>query len=109
MLWSACSADRGVPLMFVQRNMIKQVTAYLLDVLKHDKPEEAALQTRLLEINLMYSPPQVAEGIFQNVSSGGRGPAALSLSPGSQLASQDWRIRGLSAVSGLLVRASPPC
>jgi clathrin heavy chain len=55
---------------FVQRNMIKQVTAYLLDVLKNDKPEEAALQTRLLEINLMYSPPQVAEGIFQNCSSG---------------------------------------
>ena len=56
--------------MFVQRNMIKQVTAYLLDVLKNDKEEEGKLQTRLLEINLMYSPPQVAEGIFQNCSSG---------------------------------------
>eukprot|EP01012_Entosiphon_sulcatum_P019743 TRINITY_DN2467_c0_g1_i2.p1 TRINITY_DN2467_c0_g1~~TRINITY_DN2467_c0_g1_i2.p1 ORF type:complete len:1682 (-),score=470.43 TRINITY_DN2467_c0_g1_i2:58-5103(-) len=54
--------------LFVQRNLIKQVTAYLLDVLKDDKPEEANLQTRLLEINLMYSPPQVADQILgQNI------------------------------------------
>ena len=56
--------------MFIQRNLIKQVTAYLLDILKNDKEEEGALQTKLLEINLMYSPPQVAEGIFRNVQTG---------------------------------------
>lgn len=50
--------------MFVQRNLIKQVTAYLLDILKNDREEEGALQTRLLEINLMYSPPQVADQIL---------------------------------------------
>ena len=31
---------------------------YLLDILKNDKEEEGALQTKPLEINLMYSPPR---------------------------------------------------
>jgi clathrin heavy chain len=37
----------------------------LLDVLKGNKPEEAALQTRLLEMNLMAA-PQVADAIMAN-------------------------------------------
>eukprot|EP01027_Heterolobosea_sp_BB2_P023662 GEZU01035605.1.p1 GENE.GEZU01035605.1~~GEZU01035605.1.p1 ORF type:complete len:1686 (+),score=716.16 GEZU01035605.1:148-5205(+) len=49
---------------FVQRNLIKQATAYLLDVLKGDRESDAALQTRLIEINLLYSPVQVADRIL---------------------------------------------
>eukprot|EP01006_Ploeotia_vitrea_P036086 TRINITY_DN65965_c0_g2_i1.p1 TRINITY_DN65965_c0_g2~~TRINITY_DN65965_c0_g2_i1.p1 ORF type:complete len:1702 (-),score=356.35 TRINITY_DN65965_c0_g2_i1:154-5214(-) len=50
--------------MFVSRHLIKQVTAYLLEILKGNKEEDAALQTRLLETNLQFSPPQVADQIL---------------------------------------------
>ena len=40
-------------------------TSFLLEVLKHDKPSEAALQTRLLEMNLLVA-PQVADAILGN-------------------------------------------
>ncbi len=49
----------------LQRGMIQQVTSLLLDVLKNNKPEEAALQTKLLEINLI-SAPAVADAILAN-------------------------------------------
>lgn len=49
---------------FIQASMIKHATAFLLDVLKDDKLEDGPLQTRLLEINLRYSPPQVADQIL---------------------------------------------
>lgn len=49
---------------FVQGSLIKQATAYLLDYLKDDRPEHAELQTRLLKINLMYSPVQVVQSIL---------------------------------------------
>ncbi|KAG2382938.1 hypothetical protein C9374_004905 [Naegleria lovaniensis] len=51
--------------LLVQGNLIKQVTAYLLDILKNDRPEDGPLQTRLLEINLTYSPIQVVDSILQ--------------------------------------------
>eukprot|EP01061_Rhynchopus_euleeides_P041560 TRINITY_DN72735_c0_g1_i1.p1 TRINITY_DN72735_c0_g1~~TRINITY_DN72735_c0_g1_i1.p1 ORF type:complete len:1707 (+),score=915.97 TRINITY_DN72735_c0_g1_i1:88-5208(+) len=54
--------------MFVGKTAIRPATAYLLEVLKEDKPEFGPLQTRLLEINLMYSPPQVANKILENFS-----------------------------------------
>ncbi|CAK9299457.1 unnamed protein product [Gordionus sp. m RMFG-2023] len=50
---------------FMEQNMIQQCTAFLLDALKGDKPEEAHLQTRLLEMNLL-SAPQVADAILGN-------------------------------------------
>jgi len=50
---------------FSQRNMLQETTSFLLDVLKNNKPEEAQLQTRLLEINLMAA-PQVADAIMSN-------------------------------------------
>jgi len=50
---------------FLSMNMVQIVTAFLLDVLKENKPEQANLQTRLLEINLMAA-PQVAEAILGN-------------------------------------------
>lgn len=50
---------------FVQHSLIKQATAFLLSYLKEDRPEHADLQTRLLKINLMYSPVQVADSILK--------------------------------------------
>ncbi|EKX42588.1 clathrin heavy chain [Guillardia theta CCMP2712] len=51
--------------LFLNRNMLQQTTSFLLDALKGNKPEEAALQTKLLEINLRAA-PQVAEAILSN-------------------------------------------
>merc|ERR1719217_1993163 len=50
---------------FMQHNCLQQATSFLLDVLKGNKPEEAGLQTRLLEMNLMAA-PQVADAIMAN-------------------------------------------
>lgn len=56
--------DRVVDV-FISQNMIQQVTAFLLDALKDNKPEHAHLQTRLLEMNLVNA-PQVADAILGN-------------------------------------------
>lgn len=50
---------------FMEMNLIQPCTSFLLDALRENKPEHAALQTRLLEMNLM-SYPQVAEAILGN-------------------------------------------
>ncbi|KAL1533146.1 Clathrin heavy chain, variant 2 [Salvia divinorum] len=42
--------------LFLQRNMIREATAFLLDVLKPNLPEHAHLQTKVLEINLVTFP-----------------------------------------------------
>ena len=65
--------DEGGPLVplenivdvFAALNMVQQATSFLLDALKDNKPEHAALQTRLLEMNLMHA-PQVADAILGN-------------------------------------------
>eukprot|EP01111_Echinosteliopsis_oligospora_P009445 TRINITY_DN2769_c0_g1_i2.p1 TRINITY_DN2769_c0_g1~~TRINITY_DN2769_c0_g1_i2.p1 ORF type:complete len:1719 (-),score=461.34 TRINITY_DN2769_c0_g1_i2:59-5215(-) len=49
--------------LLASRNLVPQITELLLDVLKADKPEQGALQTRLLEINLVKT-PQVADAIL---------------------------------------------
>lgn len=49
---------------FVQGRMIKAATAYLLEILKEDRPEDGPMQTKLLEINLLYSPVTVADSIL---------------------------------------------
>jgi clathrin heavy chain len=46
-------------------NLVQQATSFFLDILKEDKPEYGALQTRLLEINLLHA-PQVADAILGN-------------------------------------------
>ncbi|WIA40738.1 hypothetical protein OEZ86_004423 [Tetradesmus obliquus] len=51
--------------LFLQRNMVREGTAFLLDALAGDKPEEGPLQTKLLEINLVTN-PQVADAILAN-------------------------------------------
>ena len=45
--------------------MVQQATAFLLDVLSANSPEQGHLQTRLLEMNLMNA-PQVADAILGN-------------------------------------------
>ncbi len=51
---------------FMQLGRIQETTAFLLEALKGDKSEDAALQTRLLEINLLGGAPQVADAIFSS-------------------------------------------
>ncbi|RCH95010.1 hypothetical protein CU098_001694, partial [Rhizopus stolonifer] len=48
---------------FQSQNMIPQATTYLLDYLKGDREQDAALQTRVLEMNLVHA-PQVADAIM---------------------------------------------
>ena len=43
--------------LFLQRNMVREATAFLLDVLQDNDPRNAVLQTKLLEINLITNPP----------------------------------------------------
>ncbi|KAG8880927.1 hypothetical protein FRB97_000320 [Tulasnella sp. 331] len=50
---------------FMSQNMIQPATAFLLDALKENKPEQGHLQTRLLEMNLLNA-PQVADAILGN-------------------------------------------
>lgn len=50
---------------FQSKNMIQQATAFLLDALKDNKPEQGPMQTRLLEMNLVNA-PQVADAILGN-------------------------------------------
>ncbi|ODQ68207.1 clathrin heavy chain, subunit of the major coat protein [Nadsonia fulvescens var. elongata DSM 6958] len=50
---------------FLGQNLIQQLTAFLLDALKDNLPEQGHLQTRLLEVNLMNA-PQVADAILGN-------------------------------------------
>lgn len=50
---------------FQSQGMVQPATAFLLDALKENKPEQGHLQTRLLEMNLI-SAPQVADAILGN-------------------------------------------
>lgn len=50
---------------FQSQGMLQPTTAFLLDALKENKPEQGHLQTRLLEMNLMNA-PQVADAILGN-------------------------------------------
>ncbi|KAI9810581.1 MAG: hypothetical protein M1826_003503 [Phylliscum demangeonii] len=61
---SLVDIDRVVDV-FMSQNMIQQATAFLLDALKDNKPEQGHQQTRLLEMNLMNA-PQVADAILGN-------------------------------------------
>ncbi|KAG8220859.1 hypothetical protein J3R82DRAFT_2354 [Butyriboletus roseoflavus] len=50
---------------FMSQNMIQPATSFLLDALKENRAEQAHLQTRLLEMNLVHA-PQVADAILGN-------------------------------------------
>jgi clathrin heavy chain len=58
------STDRVVDI-FQSQGMVQQATAFLLDVLSNNLPEEGHLQTKLLEMNLLNA-PQVADAILGN-------------------------------------------
>ncbi|PON85444.1 Clathrin, heavy chain [Trema orientale] len=45
--------------LFLQRNLIREATAFLLDVLKPNLPEHGHLQTKVLEINLVTEDPDI--------------------------------------------------
>lgn len=55
----------GLADLFLQRNMVREATSFLLDVLKPDVAEQGALQTKVLEINLVTF-PNVADAILAN-------------------------------------------
>ena len=61
---SLVDIDRVVDV-FLGQNMIQQATAFLLDALKDNRPDQGAQQTRLLEMNLLNA-PQVADAILGN-------------------------------------------
>lgn len=50
---------------FQSQGMVQQATAFLLDALKDNRPDQGHLQTRLLEMNLLNA-PQVADAILGN-------------------------------------------
>ena len=50
--------------LFLALNLVQESTSFLLEVLKHNRVEEGAFQTRLLEINLQMA-PQVANSILE--------------------------------------------
>ncbi|KAJ8613811.1 hypothetical protein CTAYLR_004926 [Chrysophaeum taylorii] len=52
--------------LFMGASRVQETTAFLLEALKTNKPEEGYLQTKLLEINLRGGSPQVADAILQN-------------------------------------------
>lgn len=56
--------DRAVDI-FQSQGMVQQATAFLLDVLSANNPDQGHLQTRLLEMNLLNA-PQVADAILGN-------------------------------------------
>ncbi|KAF2757197.1 clathrin heavy chain [Pseudovirgaria hyperparasitica] len=56
--------DRVVDI-FQSQGMIQGATGFLLDVLSNNQPEQANLQTKLLEMNLLNA-PQVADAILGN-------------------------------------------
>ncbi len=70
---TALANEEGGPLVDIERvvdvfqsqNMVQEATAFLLDALKENKPEQGQLQTRLLEMNLINA-PQVADAILGN-------------------------------------------
>ena len=49
---------------FLYQHNLQAATAYLLEVLRDNLPEQGHLQTKLLELNIVQA-PQVAETIFQ--------------------------------------------
>jgi clathrin heavy chain len=60
-------ADVGTIIdIFVQRNLVKEASSILFDVLKvaGDQPQMAALQTRLLEINLQHGHATVVDALL---------------------------------------------
>eukprot|EP01064_Diplonema_japonicum_P020232 TRINITY_DN2938_c0_g1_i2.p1 TRINITY_DN2938_c0_g1~~TRINITY_DN2938_c0_g1_i2.p1 ORF type:complete len:1602 (+),score=485.27 TRINITY_DN2938_c0_g1_i2:659-4807(+) len=50
--------------LFLDRGCVKQATGYLLAILTSDREQDAELQTKLFEMNLLHSSAQVVEALF---------------------------------------------
>ena len=50
--------------LLMELNLVQETTSFLMEVLTQNRPEQAKLQTRLLEINLQMA-PQVANEILE--------------------------------------------
>jgi clathrin heavy chain len=50
--------------LFATANRFQELTAFLVDCMKGNRPEDGPWQTRVLEFNLQFA-PQVAETILQ--------------------------------------------
>merc|ERR1719440_2331860 len=69
---SLLEGQNGVPLIdinqvvkiFMDQNRLQETTSFLLEALKANRPDQAQLQTKLLEMNLQQA-PKVAEAILQ--------------------------------------------
>lgn len=57
-------STESVAAIFIDNHRVQEATAFLLEALKGNRPEEGHLQTKLFEINLRAA-PNVAEAIFQ--------------------------------------------
>ena len=55
--------ERVVDIFMSQKNMIQQATSFLLEAFEDNEPEQAHLQTCLLEMNLVHV-PQLADAIL---------------------------------------------
>ncbi len=51
---------------FMSMNRVQECTAFLLEALKENNQNQAVLQTKLLEMNLLGGSPHVADAIMQN-------------------------------------------
>lgn len=49
---------------FLQNNKLQEMTAFLVECMVNNRPEDGPWQTKVLELNLMHA-PQVAEAILQ--------------------------------------------
>ncbi|PVV01950.1 hypothetical protein BB560_003614 [Smittium megazygosporum] len=58
------SAENAATIL-MSHNLIPQTTSFLLDILRDNDPNDAPLQTKLLEMNLIHA-PQVADAILGN-------------------------------------------
>eukprot|EP00664_Eupelagonemidae_sp_cell27_P005403 gene5403-4547_t len=56
--------------LFVERSCIKQATQYLMAVISAGAAPRGALETRMLEVNLLHAPPQVADALLGSGSLG---------------------------------------
>lgn len=73
--------------------MFQAVVAFLLEVLKDDREEQAQLQTRLFEITLSNLPPGITEGLFaNNILSHFNKPQIAKLCEAKQLYNRVWRL-----------------
>ena len=57
-------STEAVASVFIDNGKVQEATAFMLEALKNNRPEEGHLQTKLFEINLRAA-PNVAEAIFQ--------------------------------------------